>query len=72
VIRRVLDIILVIERELLAVLLENVAPETLARIAASGEVQPSIGGEPSQQRERPVLEKLNESEVDDLLASLGF
>lgn len=74
VIRRVLDIILVIERELLAVLLENVAPETLARIAASGDVQPSpsIGGEPSQQRERPALEKLNESEVDDLLASLGF
>ncbi len=72
VIRRVLDIILVIERELLAVLLESVAPEKLEHLAASQAAQITTEGEPVQSPARPALEKLDDSEVDDLLASLGF
>ncbi len=84
VIKKIMDVVYLIEQQLLGVLVENIAPErreqfaaTAAALAASDQV--SATGSPESLLNGPQINPegkadvmQDQSQVDDLLASLGF
>ncbi|SAL56992.1 chemotaxis regulator CheZ [Caballeronia arvi] len=82
VIKKITDVVYLIEQQLLGVLLENIAPERREQFAASAAALMSssaAGGNPESLLNGPQINPegrsdvvQDQSQVDDLLASLGF
>jgi chemotaxis protein CheZ len=79
VIKKITDVVYVIEQQLLSVLLENIAPERREQFAASAAALVSASGSPESLLNGPQINPegksdvvQDQSQVDDLLASLGF
>ncbi|MDR5830053.1 protein phosphatase CheZ [Caballeronia sp. LP006] len=79
VINKITDVVYLIEQQLLGVLLENIAPERREQFAASAAALVSSSGSPEALLNGPQINPQgrsdvvqDQSQVDDLLASLGF
>jgi chemotaxis protein CheZ len=79
VIKKITDVVHLIEQQLLSVLLENIAPERREQFAASAAALMSLTGSPESLLNGPQVNPEGRSDVvqdqeqvDDLLASLGF
>jgi chemotaxis protein CheZ len=79
VIKKITDVVYLIEQQLLGVLLENIAPERREQFAASAAMLMSSTGSPESLLNGPQVNPegksdvvQDQSQVDDLLASLGF
>ncbi len=84
VIKKIMDVVYVIEQQLLTVLVENIAPERREQFAASAAAlvaaEPAAStGSPESLLNGPQINPegrtdvvQDQSQVDDLLASLGF
>ncbi len=79
VIKKITDVVYLIEQQLLGVLLENIAPERREQFAASAQALMSLSGSPESLLNGPQINPegrsdvvQDQSQVDDLLASLGF
>jgi len=79
VIKKITDVVYLIEQQLLGVLLENIAPERREQFAASAAALVSASGSPDALLNGPQINPegrtdvvQDQSQVDDLLASLGF
>lgn len=80
VIKKITDVVYLIEQQLLGVLLENIAPERREQFAASAAaLMSSASGSPEGLLNGPQINPegrsdvvQDQSQVDDLLASLGF
>lgn len=79
VIKKITDVVYLIEQQLLGVLLENIAPERREQFAASAAALMSSSGSPEGLLNGPQINPegrsdvvQDQSQVDDLLASLGF
>ncbi|WP_244847709.1 MULTISPECIES: protein phosphatase CheZ [unclassified Caballeronia] len=80
VIKKITDVVYLIEQQLLGVLLENIAPERREQFAASAAaLMSSSTGNPESLLNGPQINPegrsdvvQDQSQVDDLLASLGF
>ena len=80
VIKKITDVVYLIEQQLLGVLLENIAPERREQFAASAAWRlVSASGSPETLLNGPQINPegrtdvvQDQSQVDDLLASLGF
>ena len=81
VIKKITDVVYLIEQQLLGVLLENIAPERREQFAASAAAlaADSASGSPETLLNGPQINPegrtdvvQDQSQVDDLLASLGF
>jgi chemotaxis protein CheZ len=80
VIKKITDVVYLIEQQLLGVLLENIAPERREQFAASAAaLMSSATGSPEGLLNGPQINPegrsdvvQDQSQVDDLLASLGF
>jgi chemotaxis protein CheZ len=80
VIKKITDVVYLIEQQLLGVLLENIAPERREQFAASAAaLMSSAVGTPDSLLNGPQINPegrsdvvQDQSQVDDLLASLGF
>jgi len=81
VIKKITDVVYLIEQQLLGVLLENIAPERREQFAASAAALMSAvsTGSPESLLNGPQINPegrsdvvQDQSQVDDLLASLGF
>ena len=82
VIKKIMDVVYVIEQQLLTVLVENIAPERreqFAQTAASLAADPNSTATPDHLLNGPQINPegrtdvvQDQSDVDDLLASLGF
>jgi chemotaxis protein CheZ len=79
VIKKITDVVYLIEQQLLSVLLENIAPERREQFAASAAALVSSSGSPESLLNGPQINPegksdvvQDQSQVDDLLASLGF
>jgi chemotaxis protein CheZ len=78
VIKKITDVVYTIEQQLLAVLLENIAPERREQFAAQAAALVSAGGlesllnGPQINPEGKTDVVQDQAQVDDLLASLGF
>jgi chemotaxis protein CheZ len=86
VIKKIMDVVYLIEQQLLGVLVENIAPErreqfaqTAAALAAAETAAPAATGSPESLLNGPQINPegksdvvQDQSQVDDLLASLGF
>ena len=81
VIKKITDVVYLIEQQLLTVLLENIAPERREQFAASAAalMSSSTSGSPESLLNGPQINPegrsdvvQDQSQVDDLLASLGF
>ncbi|WP_277189514.1 protein phosphatase CheZ [Caballeronia sp. BR00000012568055] len=79
VIKKITDVVYLIEQQLLGVLLENIAPERREQFAASAAALMSASGSPESLLNGPQINPegksdvvQDQSQVDDLLASLGF
>jgi chemotaxis protein CheZ len=82
VIKKISDVVYVIEQQLLTVLIENIAPERreqFAQHAAALAAEPSSTGTPEHLLNGPQINPegrtdvvQDQADVDDLLASLGF
>ncbi|CAM2148947.1 MULTISPECIES: protein phosphatase CheZ [Paraburkholderia] len=83
VIKKIMDVVYVIEQQLLTVLVENIAPERREQFAATAallaEAQASSTGSPEGLLNGPQINPegktdvvQDQAQVDDLLASLGF
>jgi chemotaxis protein CheZ len=79
VIKKITDVVALIEQQLLGVLLENIAPERREQFAASAALLVSTSGSPEALLNGPQINPegrtdvvQDQSQVDDLLASLGF
>jgi chemotaxis protein CheZ len=79
VIKKITDVVYLIEQQLLGVLLENIAPERREQFAASAAALVSASGSPETLLNGPQINPegrtdvvQDQSQVDDLLASLGF
>ncbi|QSN61454.1 protein phosphatase CheZ [Caballeronia sp. M1242] len=80
VIKKITDVVYLIEQQLLGVLLENIAPERREQFAASAAaLMSSSTGSPENLLNGPQINPegrsdvvQDQSQVDDLLASLGF
>jgi chemotaxis protein CheZ len=80
VIKKITDVVYLIEQQLLGVLLENIAPERREQFAASAAaLMSSATGSPESLLNGPQIKPegrsdvvQDQSQVDDLLASLGF
>jgi len=80
VIKKITDVVYLIEQQLLGVLLENIAPERREQFAASAAaLMSSSTGSPESLLNGPQIKPegrsdvvQDQSQVDDLLASLGF
>jgi chemotaxis protein CheZ len=79
VIKKITDVVYLIEQQLLGVLLENIAPERREQFAASAAALMSSSGSPEALLNGPQINPegrsdvvQDQSQVDDLLASLGF
>jgi chemotaxis protein CheZ len=80
VIKKITDVVYLIEQQLLGVLLENIAPERREQFAASAAaLMSSVSGSPESLLNGPQINPegrsdvvQDQSQVDDLLASLGF
>jgi chemotaxis protein CheZ len=80
VIKKITDVVYLIEQQLLGVLLENIAPERREQFAASAAaLMSSASGSPESLLNGPQINPegrsdvvQDQSQVDDLLASLGF
>nr|WP_284504729.1 protein phosphatase CheZ [Caballeronia sp. INDeC2] len=80
VIKKITDVVYLIEQQLLGVLLENIAPERREQFAASAAaLMSSATGSPESLLNGPQINPegrsdvvQDQSQVDDLLASLGF
>jgi chemotaxis protein CheZ len=78
VIKKITDVVYLIEQQLLGVLLENIAPERREQFAASAAALVSAanpdtllnGPQINPEGRTDVVQ--DQSQVDDLLASLGF
>ncbi len=82
VIKKIMDMVYIIEQQLLTVLVENIAPERreqFAQTAAALAAEPGATGTPEHLLNGPQINPegradvvQDQSDVDDLLASLGF
>ncbi len=79
VIKKITDVVYLIEQQLLSVLVENIAPERREQFAASAAVLMSLTGAPKSLMNSPQINPegksdvvQDRSQVDDLLASLDF
>lgn len=82
VIKKVMDVVHLIEQQLLTVLVENIAPERREQFAATAAqlaAEPAPTGSPASLLNGPQINPegrtdvvQDQSQVDDLLASLGF
>jgi chemotaxis protein CheZ len=78
VIKKITDVVYVIEQQLLSVLLENIAPERREQFAALAAAASSVGSSdtllngPQINPEGRTDVVQDQTQVDDLLASLGF
>jgi chemotaxis protein CheZ len=82
VIKKIMDVVYVIEQQLLTVLVENIAPERreqFAQTAAALAAEPGATGTPDHLLNGPQINPegradvvQDQADVDDLLASLGF
>ena len=82
VIKKIMDVVYLIEQQLLGVLVENIAPERreqFAQTAAALAAEPGSTGSPEHLLNGPQINPegktdvvQDQSDVDDLLASLGF
>jgi chemotaxis protein CheZ len=79
VIKKITDVVYLIEQQLLGVLLENIAPERREQFAASAAALVSAGINQDTLLNGPQINPegrtdvvQDQSQVDDLLASLGF
>ncbi|HEV3105441.1 MAG TPA: protein phosphatase CheZ [Trinickia sp.] len=82
VIKKIMDVVYLIEQQLLGVLVENIAPERREQFAATAAAlaaEPSSTGSPDSLLNGPQINPegrtdvvQDQSQVDDLLASLGF
>ena len=79
VIKKITDVVYVIEQQLLGVLLENIAPERreqfaaqAAALAAASSVSDTLLNGPQINPEGRTDVVQDQTQVDDLLASLGF
>lgn len=82
VIKKIMDVVYLIEQQLLGVLVENIAPERREQFAATAAqlaAEPSATGSPDSLLNGPQINPegradvvQDQSQVDDLLASLGF
>jgi len=80
VIKKITDVVYLIEQQLLGVLLENIAPERREQFAASAAaLMSSATGSPEGLLNGPQINPegrsdvvQDQSQVDDLFASLGF
>ena len=82
VIKKIMDVVYVIEQQLLTVLVENIAPERreqFAQTASALAAEPGSTGSPEHLLNGPQINPegktdvvQDQSDVDDLLASLGF
>ena len=82
VIKKIMDVVYLIEQQLLGVLVENIAPERreqFAQTAAALAAEPGSTGSPEHLLNGPQINPegktdvvQDQSQVDDLLASLGF
>jgi chemotaxis protein CheZ len=86
VIKKIMDVVYLIEQQLLGVLVENIAPErreqfaaTAAALVAAEPATPAPTGSPESLLNGPQINPegrtdvvQDQSQVDDLLASLGF
>lgn len=82
VIKKIMDVVYLIEQQLLGVLVENIAPERREQFAATAAqlaAEPGATGSPEALLNGPQINPegkadvvQDQSQVDDLLASLGF
>jgi chemotaxis protein CheZ len=82
VIKKIMDVVYVIEQQLLTVLVENIAPERreqFAQTAAALAAEPGATGTPDHLLNGPQINPegradvvQDQADVDDLLASMGF
>lgn len=82
VIKKIMDVVYLIEQQLLGVLVENIAPERREQFAATAAqlaAEPGSTGSPESLLNGPQINPegktdvvQDQSQVDDLLASLGF
>ncbi|MEJ8799709.1 protein phosphatase CheZ [Trinickia caryophylli] len=82
VIKKIMDVVYIIEQQLLGVLVENIAPERREQFAATAAqlaAEPSSTGSPASLLNGPQINPegktdvvQDQQQVDDLLASLGF
>lgn len=79
VIKKITDVVYLIEQQLLGVLLENIAPECREQFATSAQALMSLSGSPESLLNGPQINPegrsdvvQDQSQVDDLLANLGF
>lgn len=82
VIKKIMDVVYLIEQQLLTVLVQNIAPERREQFAASAAqfaAEPAATGTPASLLNGPQINPegradvvQDQSQVDDLLASLGF